>query len=124
MITILSNLIPATYHTQVDYDLVFDNGQGNGFAFPCTADGELLPEINPAAYVSYLWCMQSPSSFKRFNKVVERKYRIREDAHGTCTCGCEVWLIDQYCGACQCPGCGRWYNLFGQELMPPEQWEK
>lgn len=120
----LSNLVPVTYHTQVDYDLVFDNGQGNGFAFPCTADGELLPEINPAAYVSYLWCMQSPSSFKRFNKVVERKYRIREDAHGTCTCGCEVWLIDQYCGACQCPDCGRWYNLFGQELMPPEQWEE
>ena len=35
-----------------------------------------------------------------------------------------VYLYDRYRAACQCPKCGRWYNLFGQELLPPEMWEE
>lgn len=26
-------------------------------------------------------------------------------------------------GACQCPKCGKWYNIFGQALLDPEFWE-
>ena len=48
----------------------------------------------------------------------------REPAHGICRCGEEVTLIDEYMGSCQCENCGQWYNLFGQELLPPNQWEE
>jgi hypothetical protein len=27
-------------------------------------------------------------------------------------------------GANECPHCGQWYNVFGQELLPPDQWEE
>jgi hypothetical protein len=39
-------------------------------------------------------------------------------------CGKEFKLQDHYCGACECPNCGEWYNLCGQHLNPPEQWEE
>lgn len=49
-------------------------------------------------------------------------FRERPCAIGECKCGAEVPLMDQYMGACECPGCGQWYNLSGQELLPPEEW--
>ncbi len=57
--------------------------------------------------------------------VVNEFQRIyTKPAVGRCECGAEVELRNQYMGACECSGCGRWYNLFGQELLPPEQWEQ
>lgn len=44
-------------------------------------------------------------------------------AVGKCSCGREVILDADYSGAVQC-GCGRWYNLFGQELRDPRYWEE
>ena len=45
-----------------------------------------------------------------------------ENAKGKCHCGEIIELYDEYMGACECPKCGRWYNLFGQELNPPTTW--
>lgn len=36
----------------------------------------------------------------------------------------EYELVNQYQGACPCPKCGQWYNLFGQELINPQYWEE
>lgn len=41
-----------------------------------------------------------------------------------CDCGEEFPLENQYLGACECPGCGQWYNLFGQELNDPSTWSE
>ena len=41
---------------------------------------------------------------------------------GTCNCGHKIELYDRYLGACECPYCGQWWNLFGQELKNPEHW--
>lgn len=41
---------------------------------------------------------------------------------GECECGETVTLYNQYLGACECPKCGRWYNIWGQELNPPHTW--
>ena len=41
---------------------------------------------------------------------------------GECDCGQTVVLMDRYLGACDCPGCGQWYNLSGQELNDPSTW--
>ena len=39
-----------------------------------------------------------------------------------CRCGKDIQLFNQYLGASECPYCGQWHNLFGQELLPPDQW--
>lgn len=120
----LKNYIPANYHTVTEYELVFDDGRYNGYGFPCDANGKLLDEINEAAVENYKYCLAHPEKFVRFNKVIEQEYRVKDNAHGICSCGNEVELYDLYYGACQCEKCGKWYNLFGQELMPPENWEE
>ena len=33
-------------------------------------------------------------------------------------------LFNQYLGACECPKCGQWYNLSGQELNPVNTWSQ
>ena len=119
----LKNYVPVQYYEKIEYEVVFDDGCYNGFGFPCDEDGNLPEDLNDAAKENYKYCMDHPEKFERYNKVIARKYRVRDDAHGTCSCGHEVQLYDAYYGACQCDKCGKWYNLFGQELLPPENWE-
>ena len=40
-----------------------------------------------------------------------------------CECGEEFYLEDQYLGSCECPNCGSWYNLFGQSVLAPDQYD-
>ncbi len=122
----MKNYTPGEYRTAIDYELVFDDGRNNGFGFPCDRDGKLLEseEQNPAAYENYRKCLEHPERFSRFNKVVQHERTVRDNAHGTCSCGNEVELYNAYNGCCQCEKCGRWYNIFGQELLPPDQWKQ
>ena len=122
----LKNYIPASHHTVTEYELVFDDGVFNGYGFPCDANGKLLQseKENPIAHENMRRCLEHPERFVRFNKILKHERRVRDNAHGTCSCGNEVELWDQYMGACQCEKCGRWYNLFGQELVAPEYWEE
>ena len=117
---------PATYRTVTEYELVFDDGRNNGFGFPCDRDGNLLEseDKNQELHENLKFCLAHPEKFDRFNEVVEYRRRIREGARGICSCGEDLELWDQYYGACQCPNCGRWYNLFGQRLLPTDCWEK
>lgn len=120
----IRNYVPARLNTITEYSLVFDDRRHNGFAFPCDANGNLLQgEVeNPVAYENLQWCLEHPSKFERYNEVVKFTRHIKDDAHGTCSCGNEVYLHNEYHGACQCSECGQWYNLFGEELLPPEEW--
>lgn len=92
----------------------------------CDKDGNLLEgeEQNQAAYKNYSYCIEHPERFVRFNKVVPQKFRVLDNAHGTCSCGAEIELYNQYLGACECPKCGQWYNLFGQEITNPVYWDE
>ena len=56
------------------------------------------------------------------NWVEERMTEGRTPAEGICECGKTNRLEEDHLGACQCPYCGRWHNLFGEELEPPEKW--
>ena len=96
----LTNIIRGEYVTEVRYELAFDDGYGNGYGFPCDANGVVDGGLTSDAL------------------------RNLEEDQGTCRCGETVYLHDQYRAACQCQKCGRWYNLFGQELLPPEMWEE
>lgn len=122
----LKNYKQGEWKTVVEYELVFDDGHNNGFGFLCDREGTLLEseEQNPAAYGNYQNCLKHPEQFVRFNEIVRYERKYREPGHGTCICGAEVELNNQYYGACQCPECGRWYNLYGQSLLSPEQWER
>ena len=117
----LRELVRAHHTTIVEYELCFDDGHNNGFGFPCDKNGTV--NIQPEAAANLAWCMEHPGKFVRFNEVVRYEREYLEPGRGRCSCGTEVELFDQYYGACQCPNCGRWYNLFGQELLPPDQWE-
>lgn len=119
----LKNYTPKEYYTAISYELCFDDGCNNGYGFPCDENGKLLDGTNECAMENYKFCMENPNKFVRYNKVIKHERRTWNDPHGTCFCGNEVYLYNDYQGACQCEKCGRWYNLFGQELLPPDQWE-
>ena len=53
---------------------------------------------------------------------MDRNMRQRTCKVGLCKCGQEVLLMDTYMGATDCPNCGQWYNVFGQELKDPDEW--
>lgn len=112
----------AEYKTIVEYSLDFTDEYGDGFSFPCDAAGELLPGLTQCARENYAHCLAHKDDFV-VNGFVAHKRRIKENASGTCICGNHVELWNEYNGACECEQCGRWYNLFGQELLPPELWE-
>lgn len=118
----LHNLVRRTVTPLVEYSLEFLREDTSGFSFPCDKDGNVFPLEYPAAKENLEWCMANADTFDWHGV---RKYTrlVKEPAHGTCSCGAEVFLYDQYLGACPCPECGRWYNLFGQELTDPIYWE-
>lgn len=119
----LKNIVRGEWEQDKSYELVFDDGHNNGFGFPCDAQGNVnLTKITDAAFENLQFCMSHPEKFVRFNEVVVLKQFWKEPDKGTCRCGQLVELVNQYHGACQCPKCGQWYNLFGQELLPPEKW--
>ena len=119
----ISNYVPSQWRTEIEYRLDFDRGDGGGFTFPCDENGNILT-TNPAAMDNYKYCMEHPEQFKVFNHFTARKYTVRDEPHGVCHCGEHIVLYNQYYGACQCDNCGQWYNLFGQELLPPVNWEE
>lgn len=120
----IANYTEPQWKEEVTFELAYDDGHGNGFGFPCDEHGNLPPDLNPDAAANLAWCREHPERFARSGKVLRRVYSYREPAHGTCSCGETVMLTNEYCGACECPNCGKWYNLFGQELEPPERWDK
>ena len=128
----LKNYTPSEYVEETFYSLVFDDGHGNGLRFDCDAGGDILPwpetdpnhrAIDEARRRNREYALAHPEKYVRFNRVIKETRSYREPAHGLCDCGEEVWLTNQYMGACECPGCGKWYNLFGQTLLPPDRWE-
>ena len=120
----INNFKRGEYKTTTYYHLCFDDGHGNGFGFPCDKNGNLLQSEteNPAAWKNYKWCLANQDKFFRYNKVEEREHSWRENNSGTCHCGQEIELYNEYLGACECPKCGQWYNIWGQELKNPETW--
>lgn len=115
----IDNFVPSEWKEDIFFELVFDDGHNNGFAFSCDENGNVFSDIHECAKENLKWCLEHPEKFVRFNKVVRFTNRYREPAHGTCHCGEEVYLVDEYYGACQCPKCGQWYNTFGQMLRSP-----
>lgn len=118
----IRNYKQGAWETQVDFTVEFDLDDYGGFSFPCDANG--TPVLNPEARENYEYCMKHPEKFQAWNVVRKHKWSWKNPATGDCICGEHIELIDEYEGACECPKCGRWYNLFGQELIHPKYWEE
>lgn len=92
-----------------------------GFVFPALPNGEPdLANMPKEAILNYNNCMNDDRLDGPEFRVEKREYM--SPAIGKCICGREVVLDGDYNGAVMCD-CGKWYNLFGQELLPPEYWE-
>ena len=88
--------------------------------YQCDKDGNILKDKNTdCAYKNYLKDINN-LNLKHYVKKWERHYT--ENALYRCDCGEEFELFDEYLGSCQCPKCGQWVNLFGQNLSNPETW--
>jgi len=116
-------------HTEFDYRIEFTDEEGCGFSFPCDSNGNIQfsnnEELGRAQRDNYDYAMSHRERFtKQYAEFTTRRYTVTDNALGKCVCGETVELYDQYQGACSCPKCGQWYNLFGQELVDPEYWEE
>lgn len=116
-------IIRGTVETTIGFRRVFDDGYGNGFWFGVDENGALLPDTPKAAIDNLEWCLEHPKKFIRFNVIITEKSRYRNPDYGICRCGERVDMVNEYMGACECPRCGQWYNLYGQELKSPDLWD-
>ena len=122
----LNNIVRPERKLEVIYGLRFYAYPDGGFEFPCDADGNVKRNsMTEIAIQNYEGCLKRPQDFPyAFNEIHEYSRWVKDTPYGTCKCRERVHLFNEYMGACQCPKCGQWYNLFGQELLPPEDWEE
>ncbi len=85
-----------------------------GYAFPCDADGRLLPLAEPGQQ-SLLYCQAHPEEFEPPH-VSHRVWSFMQDRVGTCVCGRTVVCSDTLWNGCEC---GRWYDFGGSEIDAP-----
>ena len=102
----LKNYVPRTAHEEVEYSLEWTDRDGNGFSFPCDEAGNALTEhMTQAALNNLAYCKAHATEFWYAGSFHTRRYTVHDNAHGTCSCGREVYLYDEYYGACECE-CG------------------
>lgn len=106
------------------FNLCFYDHPDGGLSFPCDANGNVDVEALPdPAKRNYAFAMANPDKFPYGWKCVEKRTgRDHHPATGKCNCGKRINLTADYMGACQCPKCGQWWNVFGQELKPVRTW--
>ena len=111
------------------YTLVYEDDQGEGYAFPCDEDGHILwgecydPDVTKKSIAK---CKASPDRWTgKAGEVVTLAYR---EIYGICPCcgrrvyfGGSGWAASA--GVAECD-CGKWYNIFGEEILPPKPWEE
>lgn len=110
--------------TFVEYRLNYFVDETGGYSFPCDENGKVNDDLHPVALKNLKFCQQNPDKFKNPGQVEKITHTYMEPAIGICDiCGAEVRLENEYMSACQCKKCGQWYNLWGQQLLPPDRWE-
>lgn len=107
---------------ETSYKLFFqrkNDYEGNGYAFPCDENGNLASFETEDAKKSYDFVKDNEDYCD--GRVIQEAHSWIEDAKVKCNCGNIFYLHDEFCGCGECPECHQWYNLFGQEVIPPEE---
>lgn len=111
---------------KVDYSRDFCcNGRNfneGGCSFPCNENGNLLENLTIQAIENFHYCINHPEKYKDMG-IKKSAWSYMENAKLKCDCGEVFELYNEYLGACECPKCSRWFNLFGQEVNNPETWK-
>lgn len=121
MLKIIRERMPRTA-IKFYIEFFYKDDHGAGFCFPANRDGTpAYDKMCPEAKANYESCLTD-------DRLTEPEFTTNthtyiEPAVGKCICGREVILDTDYSGAVRCE-CGRWYNLFGQELRDPKYWEE
>lgn len=112
--------VTETYYTR---EFRWKDDPSGGFSFPCDENGRLFDDLTDAAKANYESALKNDKLEDL--GIQKRTHSYIEPAIGKCDCGCENRMEDQTNGyaAFQCEGCGQWYNISGQELLPPDQWD-
>lgn len=122
MAKIIRERQPVVY---VEYTREFTDETNSGYSFYCNANGELdMSKMSEAAIKNFQRCLNGDFPELTDRGIVRRELRTMEPAVMKCDCNTEFQLTNQYYGACSCPTCDQWYNLFGQKLNPPGLWEE
>ena len=110
----------------VEYRLIFYKDRSGGLAFPCDEHGNVdKSKLFEPAVRNLEYALQNPQDFPyAYNKIDKIVRTVRNPATGICHCGNRIELFNEYLGGCECPYCGQWWNLFGQELKPVERWSE
>lgn len=136
MLKIISQRHKETHaQFRLQFDLK-DEPKGNGYSFPLLKKSKTPVPCKEIAPLEYIECSEKECSWwKNYLKIKDDREHYNEPyiytekrewiepAKGICHCGETVYLTDEYMGACQCGNCGQWYNMFGQEINNPDEWE-
>ena len=87
----LMDYVPSEPREEIWYEVVYDDGENNGYGFPCDESGNLFP-MSDAANDSLRYCKSHPAEFSRNGEVVQYSNTYMELPHGRCKCGAEVYL--------------------------------
>ena len=117
---------PSEVEEIIECELVFYTEYGCGLGFPCDENGNIdRSTLMEPAIKNLDYALAHPENYPyAWNKVEKKTRRYRNPANGICNCGERIDLFNEYMGACECPCCGQWWNLFGQELNNPETWSR
>ena len=116
----LKSMTEYRYEEVVTYSQEYEREDGSGCTFKTDKYGELLP-MTDRQLENYKYCVNHPQEFtKRYGEFVARKNLEVIPPEGICDCGQVITLVNQCAGACKCPKCGQWYNLFGEEILFPK----
>ena len=92
----------------------------SGFMFPCNQDGVInFNDMSKTALDRYEKCESGEYEvvYRGLQRMVNRYW---EPAIGECSCGNEVVLESN---TNMCEHCGSYYNMGGQQLRDPRDWE-
>ena len=118
---IIKERTPITI-TEYHIEFFYKDDPDAGFCFPANKDGTpAFDKMCSDAVANYNNCFTDDRLIGP--EFTTNTYTYTEPAIGECACGAEVILDSDYAGAVRCE-CGRWYNLFGQELRDPKYWEE
>jgi hypothetical protein len=121
MLKIIKERTPETIVNHI-IEFEYKDDPNAGFVFPANPDGTpAFEKMPPEAKANYEKCLTDDRLTEAEFKV--EKWTYMNPAVGECSSGREVILDAGYLGAVMCE-CGRWYNLFGQELKDPKYWEE
>lgn len=121
MLKIIKERTPETI-TEYYLEFKYKDDPEAGFCFPATHLGDPdFDRMSDEAIANYQACLTDKRlTAEEFTK---HKWTYMNPALGICSCGRDVVLECDHAGAVRCE-CGKWYNLFGQELRDPKYWEE